>query len=257
MKPNLKESGKNKTHKSSDSILTKNKDQAKEIRLMTAKIISRYEIYDVNLARILAFELYKNGIGLDKFNLKYYNPPFDLDEIVNYVMSKILKGKKILKFPNLIEEKNLKINEEYFLVEEELDNISTTPDVQSTNHSNHKKITSLTNWAEIKKITNCLINRYEIIDEYFAYIVALELYNNGIGLDKFQPQYYMPPFHLDEIVSYVISKKLKDKKVIFNQEIEHDSQLIITNSKQKLLIRTHTLAKKDEPNRIIHRIGGE
>lgn len=233
MKQNSNESEDNKLNKSSVSKSTNNPSKAREIRLMTARIISRYEIFDVNLALALASELYKNGIRLEKFQPKYYEAPFALDEIVSYVMTKLLAAKKIIKFPNQFEvpeEKSFKINEEYFLVEEELDNLRTVSTVQDT-HSHLESETIQLNQEELHQITICLINRYEIIDKDFAYTVALELYKNGIGLDKFHPKYYIPPFHLDEIVSYVISKVLKDKKVIQVREISQDKLETEPNTK--------------------------
>lgn len=69
-----------------------------EIKIMTLKIIERYNIIDYKLAKSIAISLYENGIQLDKFTPKYYKGKFDLDEIVMFFLNKNQIKEKIIAF---------------------------------------------------------------------------------------------------------------------------------------------------------------
>ena len=69
-----------------------------ELRKMTLKIIERYELYNYSFAYKIAETAYNNGIHLDKFTKEYYKDPFNLDEIIYYLIQKELKSQKIVAF---------------------------------------------------------------------------------------------------------------------------------------------------------------
>lgn len=73
-------------------------DKTKEILEITAKIIQRHNIPNITIATEVAISLYENGIYLDKFQEKYYQPPFDLDEIICYFINKKIREEKIIHF---------------------------------------------------------------------------------------------------------------------------------------------------------------
>lgn len=68
--------------------------------------------------------------------------------------------------------------------------------------------------SEIHKMTIKIMERYQILDSALAKELAIDLYKNGIKLDKFQEKYYRGLFDLDEIVLYLLEKRIRTKKII-------------------------------------------
>lgn len=66
-----------------------------EIQKITGIIIEKYQIDNYHLAYKVAKSAYENGIHLDKFQPKYYKEPFDLNEIIYYLIRK----EKIITIP--------------------------------------------------------------------------------------------------------------------------------------------------------------
>ena len=62
---------------------------------------------------------------------------------------------------------------------------------------------------ELLKIKRKLIDRYQIYDKYLLEELAITLKENGIGLDKFNDNYYNKSFDLDEIIYYLFDKIIK------------------------------------------------
>lgn len=69
-----------------------------ELKKITLKIIERYEVYDYPLAYKIAEAAYNDGIHLDKFKKEYYKDPFNLDEIIYYLIKKETTNQKIVPF---------------------------------------------------------------------------------------------------------------------------------------------------------------
>ena len=65
--------------KQNNLIMFYNNNPKYELSKIKRKLIDRYQIYDKYLLEELASTLKENGIGLDKFNDKYYSKPYDLD----------------------------------------------------------------------------------------------------------------------------------------------------------------------------------
>ena len=79
------------------------------------------------------------------------------------------------------------------------------------NQNNNQKIYPE---SDILKMAIKIMERYDILDFNFSKELAIDLYNNGIKLDKFQESYYHDPFNLDEIILYLKRKKIREKKII-------------------------------------------
>lgn len=73
---------------------------AEELKKITLKIIERYEIYNYPFAYKIAKSAYQNGIRLKMFKKEYYQYPFQLDEIIYYLIKKELKNTKLIPFIN-------------------------------------------------------------------------------------------------------------------------------------------------------------
>lgn len=83
----------------------KNLEKTKEILKMTEKIVERYNILNVELATSVATSLYENGIHVDKFQEKYYQGKFDLDQIVLYLLAKKVREEKTIDFQEILSQK--------------------------------------------------------------------------------------------------------------------------------------------------------
>lgn len=83
----------------------KSLEKTKEILKMTEKIVERYNVLNVELAASVATSLYENGIHVDKFQEKYYQGKFDLDQIVLYLLSKKVREEKTIDFQETISQK--------------------------------------------------------------------------------------------------------------------------------------------------------
>ena len=81
--------------KQNNLIMFYNNNPKYELLKIKRKLIDRYQIYDKYLLEELASTLKENGIGLDKFNDNYYSKPFDLDEIIYYLIDKIIKKNQL------------------------------------------------------------------------------------------------------------------------------------------------------------------
>lgn len=79
--------------------------QKAEILQMTIKIINRYDVLNYNLAIKVATTLYHNGIGIDKFQPKYYKGTFHLDEIIIYLLEKQIREEKTIDYTEYVEHK--------------------------------------------------------------------------------------------------------------------------------------------------------
>lgn len=80
----------------------------KEIYQMARKIVSRYHVYNFNLALSIATILFENGIGLDKFKARYYyQGTFYLDEIVLHFINKQTQASSL--FPPVSTPTNTKV----------------------------------------------------------------------------------------------------------------------------------------------------
>jgi hypothetical protein len=67
---------------------------------------------------------------------------------------------------------------------------------------------------EIAQMTKKIIERYQIPNYLQAKQLAIDLYQNGIHLDKFQEKYYKGLFNLDEIALYLYQKRINESKII-------------------------------------------
>lgn len=69
--------------------------QQLEIKKISIAIAQKYQLYDKKFIYKIAEELYKNGIHSHQCTEEYYQVPFNLDEIIRYIIQKRSRETKI------------------------------------------------------------------------------------------------------------------------------------------------------------------
>ena len=72
------------------------KDKIIEIEKIINKLKRKYSEYNIELIKIIAESLYNNGIDSSKLKESYYNPPFYLEEIIEYFVKQYNRENKII-----------------------------------------------------------------------------------------------------------------------------------------------------------------